>query len=230
MPPGAGAKCRHSGSSGKTRGGELWRSNAHPHAATAIKGVLWYQGEHDCNKNFLTGNVLHDVGYGCELPELVRGWRAAWATTARIGADEETSSEPEAPMPFGVVALASGGCSGPGYGGSNYGWELGGLRDSQTANFGVLPSPSMPHTFVAQTYDLAETFPRLECKGWKCCADTADFRRRSATPATSWREKSSGWGSRRRPPAASSQRAPRRVLRGRRTRCTRRRSTGSTHG
>ena len=175
MPPGSGAKCRYSGSSGKTRGGELWRSNAHPHAATALKGVLWYQGEHDCNKNFLTGNVLHDVGYGCELPELVRGWRAAWATTARIGAEVEPSSEPEAPMPFGVVALASGGCSGPGYGGSNYGWELGGLRDSQTANFGVLPSPSMPHTFVAQTYDLAETFPRLECKGWKCCADTADF-------------------------------------------------------
>ena len=54
----------------------------------------------------------------------------------------------------GVVTLAAGG----GEGGS----DMGGMRWSQTANYGVLPNPAMPNTFVAQAFDIGEPWDALE--------------------------------------------------------------------
>ena len=34
--------------------------------------------------------------------------------------------------------------------------DMGGMRWSQTGNYGVLPNPALPNTFLAQAYDLGE--------------------------------------------------------------------------
>ena len=107
-------------------------------------GVDRYQGESDCRKQALGGDAVSGVGYGCRLTALVRGWRSAWAAAAGGGAGA-------AGLPFGVVGLGSEACNGP-----DGGWELGGLRSAQTGGFGALPSPSLPDTFLAHTYDLPE--------------------------------------------------------------------------
>ena len=61
-----------------------------------------------------------------------------------------------------MVTLASGGSEG--------GNDIGGMRWSQTANFGTLPSPSMPNTFLAHAYDLGDPWAQsTSCMGWGCC-------------------------------------------------------------
>ena len=42
---------------------------------------------------------------------------------------------------------------------------MGGMRWSQTANYGVLPNPRMPNSFLAQVYDLGDPWAAKE-KGW----------------------------------------------------------------
>ena len=49
--------------------------------------------------------------------------------------------------PFGLVTIAPSGSEGAAD-------HLSAFRWAQTANFGVLPNPAMPRTFVAQAYDL----------------------------------------------------------------------------
>ena len=66
-------------------------------------------------------------------------WRKSWSK--RPG-----TTDPLAP--FGIVTLASGGSEG--------GSDIGGMRWSQTGNFGTLPSDEMPMTFLAHAYDLGE--------------------------------------------------------------------------
>ena len=213
MPPGAGAKCRHSGSSGKTRGGELWRSNAHPHSATALKGVLWYQGEHDRNKNSRRQRAARRrlrLRRGCSR------WRVM-GHHARIGA--EVGRRRPRRRCCSESSLASGAAAA--HGGSNYGWELGGLRDPQTAIWRA--AVAVDATFVAQTYDWPRRSRVWSVRGEG--ADTADFSPSQCNASHELARESPGWGSRR-PPAASSPGAPRRA-RGRRT-AARRRSTGST--
>merc|ERR1711918_340430 len=97
----------------------------------SLKGWLWYQGENNCHG--VMGNSALHSGYGCQLPAMVRSWRQQWS--AEMG-----TTDPSAP--FGVVTLASGGSEG--------GSDIGGMRWSQTANYGVLPNPVMPNTFLAQ--------------------------------------------------------------------------------
>ena len=77
------------------------------------------------------GNVLAGTGYGCSLPAMVKLWRRVW------------QAAPDAL--FGVATLAAGGSEGNGQ-------HMAGMRWSETANYGTLPSPSMPHAFVAQVY------------------------------------------------------------------------------
>ena len=50
---------------------------------------------------------------------------------------------------FGVATLAAGGSEGNGQ-------HMAGMRWSQTANYGTLPSPGLPNSFVAQVYDLGD--------------------------------------------------------------------------
>jgi hypothetical protein len=102
------------------------------------------------------GNVIANTGYACAMRQLVAGWRAAWSKTPG-------TTDPLAP--FGVVTLASSGSEG----GPNFGT----MRIAQTASYGVLPSPDMPNTFLAQAYDLDDEWgPTLgPCfVTWGCCA------------------------------------------------------------
>ena len=68
---------------------------------------------------------------------MVRAWRKAWSATPN-------TTHPLAP--FGVATLASGGSEG--------GNDIGGMRWSQTSNYGTLPSPAIPNSFLAHAYDL----------------------------------------------------------------------------
>ena len=76
------------------------------------------QGEN--NMHNIMGNSAQGVGYGCQMADLVRTWRGAWSQTA---------GTTRALAPFGVVTLAAGGDEG--------GKDMGGMRSSQTANYGA---------------------------------------------------------------------------------------------
>lgn len=90
------------------------------------------------------GNSAKGTGYGCELPAMVEFWRSIW----RAKSDAL----------FGVATLAAGGSEGNGQ-------HMAGMRWSETSNFGTLPSPAMPNSFVAQVYDLGDPWAAKE-KGW----------------------------------------------------------------
>ena len=81
------------------------------------------------------GNVFKGTGYGCSLPAMVRSWREIWAADASLT------------RLFGVATLAAGGSEGNGQ-------HMAGMRWSETANYGVLPAPAMPDSFLAQVYDI----------------------------------------------------------------------------
>lgn len=104
------------------------------------------------------GNVIANTGYACAMRQLINGWRAAWSKVPG-------TTDPLAP--FGVVTLASSGSEG----GPNFGT----MRIAQTMSFGVLPTPTMPNTFLAQAYDLDDEWgpgasPCLNSKTkWQCC-------------------------------------------------------------
>lgn len=109
------------------------------------------------------GSSLANTGYSCAQRQLIRGWRAAWS---------RTPGTTDALAPFGVVTLASSGSEG--------GPDMGAMRLAQTAGYGVLPSPELPRTFLAQAYDLDDEWgPEAgPCWGlsynkgpqWHCCA------------------------------------------------------------
>lgn len=102
------------------------------------------------------GNALSNTGYACAMKQLITGWRAAWSKTPG-------TTDPLAP--FGVVTLASSGSEG--------GPDFGTMRIAQTMSFGVLPTPTMPNTFLAQAYDLDDewgpTAGPCFTPGWSCC-------------------------------------------------------------
>ena len=103
----------------------------------SLKGFLWYQGEYNLQNGFVSGSSVGGYGYGCQLPELVRRWRAAWSSVPNT----------TAPLaPFGVVTVAHNG----GWHGAR---DFGGFRWAQTANYGSLPNAAMPATFLAQAHD-----------------------------------------------------------------------------
>jgi hypothetical protein len=104
------------------------------------------------------GNSAAGVGYGCQMPAMVALWRKHWSATAG-------TTDPMAP--FGVVTLASGGSEG--------GPDIGGMRWSQTANFGTLPSPAMPNTFLAHAFDLGDPYTNTQCLSWLCCAEDGHY-------------------------------------------------------
>ena len=104
------------------------------------------------------GNAMANTGYACAMRQLINGWRAAWSKTPG-------TTDPFAP--FGVVTLASSGSEG--------GPDFGTMRVAQTMSYGVLPTPDVPNTFVAQAYDLDDEWgpgsgPCFGGKGgWACC-------------------------------------------------------------
>ena len=84
------------------------------------------------------GSVLSGEGYGCMMAGMVAAWREIWSVVPNTT---------HALAPFGVVTIAPSGSEGAGN-------HLSAFRWAQTANYGVLPNPRMPNTFVAQAYDL----------------------------------------------------------------------------
>lgn len=119
--------------------------------------MIVHQGEN--NMGGVKGSALANVGYSCEQRALVQGWRKIWS---------ETPGTTDPMAPFGIVTLASSGSEG--------GPDMGAMRLAQTAGYGVLPSPELPNTFVAQAFDLDDKWgPGAgPCQsdgptGWACC-------------------------------------------------------------
>ena len=48
------------------------------------------------------------------------------------------------------------------------------FRWSQTANYGYLPNAAMPHTFLAQAYDLADPWMVQNTCYWNGCCSAAN--------------------------------------------------------
>ena len=116
------------------------------------------------------GSAINNVGYSCEMRELIKGWRASFS---------ETPGATDPMAPFGIITLASSGSEG----GPNMGamrlaqvsrplghavirqralsaivvhrnrsvaarWPI--ATRPQTAGYGVVPNPQLPNTFFAQ--------------------------------------------------------------------------------
>jgi len=144
------AEC--AGSTPSYKPNTLWFSNVVPYLSTSLKGFAWYQGENNCGG--VMGNSVQKVGYGCAMPAMVAAWREAWSKVPG-------TTDPLAP--FGVVTLASGGSEG--------GTDIGGMRMSQTGNFGTLPSPQMPNCFLAHAFDLGDPWGgSTSCLQDGCCS------------------------------------------------------------
>lgn len=92
------------------------------------------QGENNMGR--IPGSSLNDEGYGCMMHKMVRDWRTIWSA-------EPGTTRTDAP--FGLVTIAPSGSEG-------HAMHLSAFRWAQTANFGVLPNPLMPNTFLAQAY------------------------------------------------------------------------------
>jgi hypothetical protein len=129
-------------------------------STTQNSPVTSLQGEN--NMGSLKGSATANLGYSCEQRELVRGWRSIWS---------ETPGTTDPLAPFGIVTLASSGAEGADA-------AMGAMRIAQTAGYGVLPSPELPNTFLAQAYDLDDPwgpaagpcFALVADGGYECCA------------------------------------------------------------
>lgn len=110
----------------------LFNGQIPPFANMTIRGWLWYQGENNCGGAM--GNSAAGFGYGCELVEMISDWRSIWSSTPG-------TTSPKAA--FGLVTLASDGSEG-------HGENMAAMRWSQTGNWGSLPSPKIPNSFLAQ--------------------------------------------------------------------------------
>lgn len=112
----------------------LWNAMIHPLQNMTLKGVVWYQGENNANYN-------RDL-YACMFPALIADWRQ----TFHSGSQGQT----ERLFPFGFVQLSSYLLMNS----SDYGFPE--IRWHQTADFGSVPNPKMPNTFMAVAMDLCD--------------------------------------------------------------------------
>lgn len=112
----------------------LWNAMIHPLQNMTLKGVVWYQGENNANYN-------RDL-YACMFPALIADWRQ----TFHSGSQGQT----ERFFPFGFVQLSSYLLMNS----SDYGFPE--IRWHQTADFGSVPNPKMPNTFMAVAMDLCD--------------------------------------------------------------------------
>ena len=81
------------------------------------------------------------------VPAMVAAWRRYWSATPG-------TTNPLAW--FGTVSLHDGGDEGDGN-------NAQGIRWSQTGNWGSLPSPALPNSFIAEAYDGGDVW-----EGWVC--------------------------------------------------------------
>lgn len=131
--------CQNRTPGGPTAGhptGHLFYGMVCPFVNMTVAGWAWYQGENNMHGD--PGSSLLSGGYGCMMERMVAAWRHLWSAVPN-------TTKPLSP--FGVVTIAPSGTEGADY-------HLSAFRWAQTANYGVLPNPVMPNTFVAQAYDL----------------------------------------------------------------------------
>lgn len=98
------------------------------------------------------GNSAEGYGYGCALPKMVARYREAWSAVPN-------TTPPLAP--FGIVTLAANTNEGGGQ-------RVAGMRWSQTGNYGVLPNPIMPNTFLCQGFDIGDPWEMYDADGQGC--------------------------------------------------------------
>lgn len=123
---------------------KLYYGMVTPFVNMSVNGWVWYQGENNCGGD--PGNSARHEGYGCMQVALVSLWREQWSKASG-------GTAPDAP--FGVVSLAAGGSEG-------HTQKMASLRWSQTGNYGVLPNPLMPNTFLAHAYDIGDPWAKAE--------------------------------------------------------------------
>ena len=132
------------------RFGTFFDNRILPFSRMSIKGWVWYQGENNMHDFF--GNSMNHTGYACLIVKLVDLWRRTWSLNAAV---------PHDTTPFGIVALPNSGSEG--------GNDVGSMRIAQTGSFGFLPNKDIPHSFLAQTYDLNDPFVNTSCYRLGCC-------------------------------------------------------------
>ena len=131
---------------------EWWDARVLPYSQMTLKGWVWYQGENNMYAPF--GNSEQRSGYSCLMQALVKEWRELWSKT-------EGTTPKDAW--FGLVTLASSGNEG--------GNDIGSMRIAQTGSYGILPNDAMPHTFLAQAFDLDDPFTNDTCYYKKCWSE-----------------------------------------------------------
>ncbi|KAM4014830.1 sialate O-acetylesterase [Anomaloglossus baeobatrachus] len=125
------------GEAGPCQYSVLWNAMIHPLLNMTIKGAVWYQGEQN------TG--LNTNLYNCTFPALIQDWRRSF--------HEGSLGQTDPTFPFGFVQLSTYLKSQPD---DNYPV----IRWHQTADYGYVPNPKMPNTFMAVAMDLGdETSP-----------------------------------------------------------------------
>uniref|UniRef100_V9KMK3 Sialate O-acetylesterase-like protein n=1 Tax=Callorhinchus milii TaxID=7868 RepID=V9KMK3_CALMI len=111
----------------------LWNSMIHPLLQMTIKGAIWYQGEENTHS-------YNDL-YNCTFPAMINDWRQAF--------HEESGGQTEIDFPFGFVQLST-------FRHNSTDDAYPRLRWHQTANYGYVPNPVMPKTFMAVAMDLGD--------------------------------------------------------------------------
>ncbi|XP_028930846.1 sialate O-acetylesterase isoform X1 [Ornithorhynchus anatinus] len=125
---------RPAASAGPSAASVLWNAMIHPLLNMTLKGAIWYQGE--------ANTVLNTDLYNCTFPALIRDWRQAFHQGSRA----QTSPL----FPFGFVQLSTMVESREAADGFPR------VRWHQTADFGFVPNPRMPNTFMAVAMDLGD--------------------------------------------------------------------------
>ncbi|BFZ09705.1 hypothetical protein BsWGS_12744 [Bradybaena similaris] len=113
----------------------LWNGMIHPLLTTSIKGAIWYQGEYDSR-----GVMVNR--YNCTFPAMISDWR--------LNFHQASNGQTNPSFPFGFVQLAPN---------VNRPFQAHGFPDirwHQTADYGYVPNPKMPNTFMAVTIDLPD--------------------------------------------------------------------------
>ncbi|KAM4828450.1 sialate O-acetylesterase isoform 2-T3 [Thomomys bottae] len=120
--------------SGPSKHSVLWNAMIHPLRSMSLKGVIWYQGEANMDYN-------RDK-YNCTFPALIADWRQSF--------HDGSQGQTEHLFPFGFVQLSS--YLGPEKSDDRFPQ----IRWHQTADFGYVPNPIMPNTFMAVAMDLGD--------------------------------------------------------------------------
>ncbi|XP_073440971.1 sialate O-acetylesterase isoform X1 [Dendrobates tinctorius] len=111
----------------------LWNAMIHPLLNMTIKGAVWYQGEQNTGMNT---NL-----YNCTFPALIRDWRRSF--------HEGSLGQTDPTFPFGFVQLST--CQK-----RQQDDNFPVIRWHQTADYGYVPNPRMPNTFMAVAMDLGD--------------------------------------------------------------------------